>query len=176
MALGIESPGPQCAFETSMFMCPAVHTTTRILLRPSSTHEPSDPPFRVLFCKQFAPPDRVRPSGVFPLLTRRNSRLLHVLPPFFFGRNGPRKPFPPRAGQFRGVSADPRLLVVEGSGGPFFLRTDARGPGLRRGFPCPLNFSSGRLLFFSPTYPAVLPREPKNFGLPRTLNPPSPHL
>lgn len=49
MALGIESPGPQCAFETSMFMCPAVHTTTRILLRPSSTHEPSDPPFRVMF-------------------------------------------------------------------------------------------------------------------------------
>lgn len=48
MALGIESPGPQCAFETSMFMCPAVHTTTRILLRPSSTHEPSDPPFRVV--------------------------------------------------------------------------------------------------------------------------------
>lgn len=49
VALGIESPGPQCAFETSMFMCPAVHTTTRILLRPSSTHEPSDPPFRVVF-------------------------------------------------------------------------------------------------------------------------------
>jgi len=27
--------------------CPAVHMTTRILLRPSSTHEPSDPPRRV---------------------------------------------------------------------------------------------------------------------------------
>lgn len=52
MALGIESPGPQCAFETSMFMCPAVHTTTRILLRPSSTHEPSDPPFRVV-CSRY---------------------------------------------------------------------------------------------------------------------------
>jgi hypothetical protein len=28
--------------------CPAVHMTTRILLRPSSTHEPSDPPRRAL--------------------------------------------------------------------------------------------------------------------------------
>lgn len=27
--------------------CPAIHTTTRSLLRPSSTHEPSDPPPRV---------------------------------------------------------------------------------------------------------------------------------
>ncbi|KAF6197433.1 hypothetical protein GE061_020188 [Apolygus lucorum] len=32
----------------SMFMCPAVHTTTRSLLRLSSTHEPSDPPLRVI--------------------------------------------------------------------------------------------------------------------------------
>lgn len=30
--------------------CPAVYTTTRILLRSSSTHEPSDPPLRVGFC------------------------------------------------------------------------------------------------------------------------------
>ncbi|KAJ9591061.1 hypothetical protein L9F63_027731, partial [Diploptera punctata] len=35
---------PQYALEMSMFMCPAVHTTTRNLLRSSSTHEPSDPP------------------------------------------------------------------------------------------------------------------------------------
>lgn len=40
---------PQCAFELSMFMCPAVHKLTRNLLRSSSTHEPSDPPFRVIF-------------------------------------------------------------------------------------------------------------------------------
>lgn len=43
--------GPQCAFEMSMFMCPAVHKLTRNLLRSSSTHEPSDPPFRVIFKK-----------------------------------------------------------------------------------------------------------------------------
>lgn len=47
VALG-SSPGPQCAFEMSMLMCPAVHTTTRSLLRLSSTHEPSDPPLRVI--------------------------------------------------------------------------------------------------------------------------------
>jgi len=41
---------PQCAFEMSMFMCPAVHMSARILQRPSSTHEPSDPPFRVVSC------------------------------------------------------------------------------------------------------------------------------
>lgn len=36
----------------SMFMCPAVHTMTHSLLRSSSTHEPSDPPLRVIiyFC------------------------------------------------------------------------------------------------------------------------------
>ena len=28
---------------------PAIHTTTRSLLRSSSTHEPSDPPLRVVF-------------------------------------------------------------------------------------------------------------------------------
>jgi hypothetical protein len=41
---------PQCAFEMSMFMCPAVHMSARNLQRPSSTHEPSDPPFRVVIC------------------------------------------------------------------------------------------------------------------------------
>jgi hypothetical protein len=40
---------PQCAFEMSMFMCPAVHMSTRILRRSSSTHVPSDPPFGVVF-------------------------------------------------------------------------------------------------------------------------------
>lgn len=39
---------PQCAFEMSMFMCPAVHMSTRILRRSSSTHVPSDPPFGVV--------------------------------------------------------------------------------------------------------------------------------
>ena len=28
-------------------MCPAIHTISRILLRPSSTYEPSDPPLRI---------------------------------------------------------------------------------------------------------------------------------
>lgn len=39
--------GPQYAFKMSMFMCPAVHMSTRSLLRSSSTHKPSDPPLRV---------------------------------------------------------------------------------------------------------------------------------
>ena len=30
-------------------MCPAIHTNSRILLRPSSTYEPSDPPLKFLF-------------------------------------------------------------------------------------------------------------------------------
>ena len=38
---GMKIQGPQCAFETSMFMCPAVHMSTRNLLRSSSTHETS---------------------------------------------------------------------------------------------------------------------------------------
>ena len=46
---------PQCAFELSMFMCPAVHKLTRNLLRSSSTHEPSDPPFRVVFYNYKSP-------------------------------------------------------------------------------------------------------------------------
>ena len=46
---GLEIQGPQCAFEMSMFMCPAVHMSARNLLRSSSTHEPSDPPFRVVY-------------------------------------------------------------------------------------------------------------------------------
>jgi hypothetical protein len=52
---------PQCAFEMSMFMCPAVHMSTRSLQRPSSTHEPSDPPFRVVIAS-FSPLQR-SPGG-----------------------------------------------------------------------------------------------------------------
>jgi hypothetical protein len=52
---------PQCAFEMSMFMCPAVHMSARILQRPSSTHEPSDPPFRVVSLR-FSSPAPGRPS------------------------------------------------------------------------------------------------------------------
>lgn len=37
----------QYAFNMSMIVCPAVHMVTRSLLRSSSTHEPSDPPFKV---------------------------------------------------------------------------------------------------------------------------------
>ena len=42
---------PQYAFKISMFMCPAVHINSRSLLRSSSTHEPSDPPLRVISIK-----------------------------------------------------------------------------------------------------------------------------
>ena len=38
---GMKIQGPQCAFETSMFMCPTGHMSTLNLLRSSSTHEPS---------------------------------------------------------------------------------------------------------------------------------------
>ena len=34
-------------------MCPAIHTNSRILLRPSSTCEPSDPPLRIFFENSF---------------------------------------------------------------------------------------------------------------------------
>lgn len=44
---------PQYAFKMSMFMCPAVHINSRSLLRSSSTHEPSDPPLRVLLLYNF---------------------------------------------------------------------------------------------------------------------------
>ena len=43
------SHGPQCAFKMSMFMCPAVHIPTRSWLRSSSTPEPSDPLYSVMF-------------------------------------------------------------------------------------------------------------------------------
>jgi len=52
-APGTEFPRAQCAFEISMFMCTAVHMSTRSLLRSSSIHEPSDPPFRVLYFISF---------------------------------------------------------------------------------------------------------------------------
>ena len=44
-----KSHGPQYAFKMSMFMCPAVHITTRSSLRSSSTPEPSDPLYSVVF-------------------------------------------------------------------------------------------------------------------------------
>ena len=39
-------------------MCPAIHITSRSWLRSSSTHEPSDPPLRVVSCLQtcYGPP------------------------------------------------------------------------------------------------------------------------
>ena len=37
-------------------MCPAIHTNSRSWLRSSSTHEPSDPPLRVIF---FLPEEEV---------------------------------------------------------------------------------------------------------------------
>ena len=40
---------PQYAFKVSMLECPAVHIPTRSLLRSSSTPEPSDPLYSVIF-------------------------------------------------------------------------------------------------------------------------------
>ena len=40
-----------------MFVCPAVHRLSRILLRSSSTHEPSDPPLRVIWFHLFKTSD-----------------------------------------------------------------------------------------------------------------------
>ena len=47
VAPGID-PMLQCAFEMSMFNVSAIHISSRSWLRSSSTHEPSDPPFRVI--------------------------------------------------------------------------------------------------------------------------------
>lgn len=41
-------PLPQCAFEISILIWSAIHTRYRSLLRSSSTHEPSDPPHRIV--------------------------------------------------------------------------------------------------------------------------------
>ena len=41
-------PLPQCAFKVSMFNVSAIHINSRIWLRSSSTHEPSDPPLRIV--------------------------------------------------------------------------------------------------------------------------------
>lgn len=137
VALGIESPGPQCAFETSMFMCPAVHTTTRILLRPSSTHEPSDPPFRVVFLFRSASfytgggtpgvrlhvlafwPERLsrgRASGTGPLFCSPGAPATFGL--FFFflpaQQDGP-------AGDRNSRPALPRRAVTRPDGGFYFL-------------------------------------------------------
>jgi hypothetical protein len=57
--------------------CPAVYTTTRILLRSSSTHEPSDPPLRVGFCVS----GTQMSHRVFTSRTFINSRLSRVLHP-----------------------------------------------------------------------------------------------
>ena len=35
-------------------MCPAIHINSRSWLRSSSTHEPSDPPLRVIICVNFS--------------------------------------------------------------------------------------------------------------------------
>lgn len=64
--------GPQCAFETSMFMCPAVHTSTRSWLRSSSIHEPSDPPFRIIifFLQYVCSRLMLKPTRSFKLACR----------------------------------------------------------------------------------------------------------
>ena len=43
-----KTPLPQCAFKVSMFNVSAIHINSRSWLRSSSTHEPSDPPLRIV--------------------------------------------------------------------------------------------------------------------------------
>ena len=43
-----KNPLPQCAFKVSMFNVSAIHINSRSWLRSSSTHEPSDPPLRIV--------------------------------------------------------------------------------------------------------------------------------
>jgi hypothetical protein len=43
-----KNPLPQCAFKVSMFNVSAIHINSRSWLRSSSTHEPSDPPLRMV--------------------------------------------------------------------------------------------------------------------------------
>lgn len=66
-------------------MCPAIHINSRSWLRSSSTHEPSDPPLRVVFprhtrvcCFRFVPrrPRNERAGG--PLRPSRSRRLLYA--------------------------------------------------------------------------------------------------
>ena len=44
-----ENPLPQYAFKMSMFNVSAIHINSRSWLRSSSTHEPSDPPLRIVY-------------------------------------------------------------------------------------------------------------------------------
>ena len=44
-------------------MCPAIHINSRSWLRSSSTHEPSDPPLRVVFCSREAIVSPLRPGN-----------------------------------------------------------------------------------------------------------------
>lgn len=46
--LSVVKPTVQCAFEEQTIGCPAIHAVYRILLRSSSTCEPSDPPLTVV--------------------------------------------------------------------------------------------------------------------------------
>ncbi|BES87389.1 Hypothetical protein NTJ_00191 [Nesidiocoris tenuis] len=102
-------PGPQCAFKLSMFMCPAVHTTTRSLLRLSSTHEPSDPPLRVIMFCFFQS---------LPLLAEREREEIA------------RDPRGPRASSWRFVKPGQGLRIY---GVGFFGRETAGVPPWRRG-------------------------------------------
>ena len=43
-----KNPLPQYAFKMSMFNVSAIHINSRSWLRSSSTHEPSDPPLRIV--------------------------------------------------------------------------------------------------------------------------------
>ena len=95
---------------------PAIHTLTRILLRSSSTHEPSDPPLRVVILFQFVIHSTQWPRPVEPRATVflgwevGSVRLFHVrLTPWNVARTGIINYARPRTGK----------LVDFGQGPPF---------------------------------------------------------
>ena len=54
-------------------MCPAIHINSRSWLRSSSTHEPSDPPLRVIFCYRHAGSGKSSPDQSHRILLRQCS-------------------------------------------------------------------------------------------------------
>ena len=54
-------------------MCPAIHINSRSWLRSSSTHEPSDPPLRVIFCYRHAGCGKGTPDQSHLILLRQCS-------------------------------------------------------------------------------------------------------
>ena len=55
-----KNPLPQYAFKMSMFNVSAIHINSRSWLRSSSTHEPSDPPLRIVYFYEFVSLESVK--------------------------------------------------------------------------------------------------------------------